>query len=349
MKKTFTLTCLILASVIGAGFASGKEIEVFFTKYKMCGYIGILFAFILFIFVFKLFLLFGNLYRPKNFFDAIKMLFGKAYKFVSVIVLICYFIVLAGMFAGMYEVFLYVFNITISNVMVLIFLVLVSLQNGKGMGVVNKVNNFFIPITMCVLVVVATLTIKTSNFALENNASTYFGSLNSAVRYVGINILLAGSMLICEGKNYTKNNIKSASFLSAFVLFLIILLFNIALSNNHFTSSMPMVKLSFSINYYVGLLTLICVLFAIYSSISSMAFVVSTSVFKTINGFKANAVVCLISYIISLFGFNKIVEFLYPIIGVVGIIFSVVLYVKLQKFMCKNKPTMQLNKNGFIK
>lgn len=348
MKKTFTLTCLILASVIGAGFASGKEIEVFFTKYKMCGYIGILLAFLLFIFVFKLFLLFGNLYRPKNFFDAIKMLFGKAYKFVSIIVLICYFIVLAGMFAGMYEVFLYVFNITISNVMVLIFLVLVALQNGKGMGVVNKVNNFFIPIIMCVLVVVAILTIKT-NTSLTGNLLTSLSGLNSAVNYVGINILLAGSMLICEGKNYTKNNIKSASFLSAFVLFLIILLFNIALSNNSFTSSMPMVKLSFSINYYVGLLTLICVLFAIYSSISSMAFVVSKSVFKTINGFKANAGVCLISYIISLFGFNKIVEFLYPIIGVVGIIFSVVLYVKLQKFMCKNKPTMQLNKNGFIK
>ena len=147
--------------------------------------------------------------------------------------------------------------------MVLIFLVLVALQNGKGMGVVNKVNNFFIPIIMCVLVIVAILTIKT-NTSLTGNLLTSLGGLNSAVSYVGINILLAGSMLIYEGKNYTKNNIKSASFLSAFVLFLIILLFNIALSNNSFTSSMPMVKLSFSINYYVGLLTLICVLFAIY-------------------------------------------------------------------------------------
>ena len=63
------------------------------------------------------------------------------YPHVIITIFVLGFIVLAGMFAGMYEVFLYVFNITISNVMVLIFLVLVALQNGKGMGVVNKVNN----------------------------------------------------------------------------------------------------------------------------------------------------------------------------------------------------------------
>ena len=110
-----------------------------------------------------------------------------------------------------------------------------------------------------------------------------------------------------------------------------------------------MVKLSFNINYYVGVLTLICVLFAIYSSISSMAFVLSKSVFKTSTGVTSHMLVCGVAYIISLFGFNKIVEFLYPIIGVVGIVFCIVIYIKLLKLKGKNQHTMQYNNNGFIK
>ncbi|MCI8485542.1 MAG: hypothetical protein HFJ20_00100, partial [Clostridia bacterium] len=56
MKNILKVIFVIIGTLIGAGFASGKEIYIFFNKYGICGIIGILVSgLILGILVYKVF------------------------------------------------------------------------------------------------------------------------------------------------------------------------------------------------------------------------------------------------------------------------------------------------------
>ena len=47
MKNIMKISLIIIGTLIGAGFASGKEIEIFFFQYGRYGLIGILISIIL--------------------------------------------------------------------------------------------------------------------------------------------------------------------------------------------------------------------------------------------------------------------------------------------------------------
>ena len=99
MKNNYTLTFLILATIIGAGFASGKEIYVFFTRFGVISFLNIIICFLLFYLSIKLYLNVGSSYKPKNVLEANKLILGKNFKIFNVFYVACLFIVLAGMFA----------------------------------------------------------------------------------------------------------------------------------------------------------------------------------------------------------------------------------------------------------
>jgi len=89
---------------------------------------------------------------------------------------------------------------------------------------------------------------------------------------------------------------------------------------------MPMLDYAFNVNYYLGICVLFGIWFCIYSAITSLAYVLSDMLKSKINSnIICNLIVVTISYVISLFGFGEIVTYLYPVIGVVGILFSLLL------------------------
>ena len=47
-KNIFKVTFVIIGTIIGAGFASGQEILIFFNNYGFYGLIGLIFSIILF-------------------------------------------------------------------------------------------------------------------------------------------------------------------------------------------------------------------------------------------------------------------------------------------------------------
>lgn len=343
MKKTFTLSCLILASIIGAGFASGKEIEIFFTRYGVASYVGIAIVFLLFNLLISSYLQFGNEFKPNTFFGANKMLMGKFSNVFNMFILISCFIVLAGMFAGVYEVYLCLFSKITSTIFTVLTAILVIIELVGGVKSIKQVNNIFIPITMIILIISAFIVIEKSNtynvVILQNSLVKV---VLSAFSYVGINILLSGSILITEGKFYSNKQIKSSAIISSLILCLIILLFNFVMQSNNVVSSLPMLSLSFNISYVWGIIVLVCIWFSIFSTISSVTFVISTSICKTAENFSVYAVgVVVVGYVISLFGFSEIIEFLYPIIGVMGVGYSVIIVYKVttNKLLCKNKKS----------
>lgn len=351
MKKTFTLTCLVLASIIGAGFASGKEIQVFFTKYGVISFVCIGISFFLFYYLIKLYLTYGNKFKPATFFDANKCIFGKHANIFNIFFLVCYLIVLAGMFAGVYEIYLNISNPIWAKVLVVITAFLCAIENSGGIKTMNIINNIFIPLTMLILLVSALLSFN--NLVPQNNIITInntVGAVGSLIVYLGMNLLLTSGVLMQVGKNYSTKTIKNSAILSAFVLVLIILIFNVALYFNNISTEMPMLTLAFNINYWWGLLVLICIWFCVYSAITSLTYVI-VGYFSSSkqNNFTYNLIVVFIAYITSLFGFSEIVSYLYPIIGVVGTIYSIVIFFKVKQIKNKNLTTMQSGENMRIK
>lgn len=340
MKNYYTLTFLILATIIGAGFASGKEIYVFFTKFGIISFLNILVCFLLFYFSIKLYLNIGQEHKPKNVLEANKLILGNKFKFFNIFYVACLFIVLAGMFAGVYEVYSNILNTTGAKISVFITVVLCVFETSGGLNRINKINNIFMPITIVLLLVSAVCIIfSTNNFSVNYsiNANLVLSSVFSSISYVGINLLLSGGVLMLAGKEYNKKTNNVSALFSSIILSVIIIVFNVAMLLFGNISQMPMLDYAFKVNYYLGLCVLIGIWFCIYSAITSLAFILSDIIKQKLNStFISNLIVVTISYVISMFGFGEIVTFMYPVIGVVGIAFTLLLiknkyYAKVQK------------------
>lgn len=340
MKNNYTLTFLILATIIGAGFASGKEIYVFFTRFGLFSFFNIFLCFLLFYFSIKLYLNIGLKYKPKNVLEANKLILGNKFKIFNVFYIVCLFIVLAGMFAGVYEIYANVLSLVTAKICVIITVLLCIFETSGGLNRINKINNIFMPLTIVLLIISAICVILSSNeIVIKNNidVKNVLSSVFNAISYVGINLLLSGGILMLAGREYSKKTNNVSALLSSLILAIIIVVFNISMLLFGNISQMPMLDYAFNVNYYLGLCVLVGIWFCIYSAITSLAYVLSDIIKPKVSStIISNLIVVTISYVISMFGFGEIVTYLYPVIGVVGIVFTLMLlknkyYAKTQK------------------
>lgn len=329
MKQNYTLTFLILASIIGAGFASGKEIYVFFTKFGVFSFVSIIISFILFYVTIKLYLDVGKSLKPNNVLEANKIILGKHFRWFNVFYVACLFVVLAGMFAGVYEVYFNIVGDVWAKIFVIVTIILCVFETAGGIDKINKINNIFMPATIIMLVLASFLIIFNNNSQPLNFSFNFLDSifsLLSAISYVGINVLLSGGIFMIAGKNYSKKNNNSSALFSSFILVFIIFIFNIAMLLNGGVSKMPMLNYAFGVNQYLGFGVLMGIWFCIYSAITSLVYLlVDMFGLRVKNKFISGLMVVSISYVISMFGFGEIVTYLYPVIGVVGVIFTILL------------------------
>lgn len=353
MRKSFTLSCLILATIIGAGFASGKEIQVFFSKFGVVSFFTIVLTFFIFLFAIRLLLKYSSTFKPDNIFIVNKQLFGKFSTLFNTFILLCYCIVLSGMYAGIYEVYLTVFSLFLSKILTIITVFIVVFILCGGLNRINNFNNLFIPITIILLIISAIFSLKNNNIPINVDLkSNVLNAVFSAVNYVGINILLSSSILILSGKNYTKKQINLAAIISSLVIVFLIFLFNFVLINNNVSSNLPMQTISSNINFLWGIIVLICIWVAVFSSILSVSFTIVSVVNLNIKSNLVSVIiVSVLGYVFSMFGFSKIVEIFYPVIGVLGIILILTIYIKqttmqnkkINQIKPNNKNTLNLN------
>ena len=74
LKNVLTISMVIIGSIIGAGFASGQEINSFFYKYGIIGILGIIISiFLISLIIYKVFLIIKkeNINTYKNFLEII--------------------------------------------------------------------------------------------------------------------------------------------------------------------------------------------------------------------------------------------------------------------------------------
>lgn len=327
---------LILGAIIGVGFASGKEICVFFFDFGSASLIGLTSFGLLYVYLFFVIQHISNKLKINSYDKFNQAMFGKLCKITNIVMLINFIITSAGMLAGADYLFKTFFGVgyRIPSIVlsVLTFILLIG-----GISKIKTVANIIIPLMLTVIVINSIKNITPQNVNMEitlqnSTMAIYYGLL------FGVNNFVAAMPMLFETK------LKSKGKLVVILTICIVILLNILVfASNNFTTSMPMFELSKNISpwfYYVYFSTLIM---ALFSTLVICSYNTNTILSKGKKSFFTVTMVVLINLIISNFGYNFIVQYLYVVSGIISGIYVLVLICmmtfKLIKFKIQKNKT----------
>ena len=195
---------LILSAIIGVGFASGKEICVFFFDFGSKSLIGLIGFGLLYIYLFFIVEYIKNKLNLQNYNDFNQKMFGKLCKLSNIILIINFSITSAGMLAGADYLFKTFFGVgyRIPSIVlsVLTFLLLLG-----GINKIKMVANIIIPIMIAVIVINSIDNINLENVHFEitqqnSMMALYFGLLFGVNNFVAALPVLFETKLKNKGK-----------------------------------------------------------------------------------------------------------------------------------------------------
>lgn len=321
---------LFLGTIIGAGFASGKEILTFFTGNAVTLVFAVIIAGIFFYLTGLLFFNLGKRIKANNIFKVTEILLKK-YSFVfNMFLVFCYLIILSAMLAGVdvlakeslgYKGIIPIFSI--------ILLILALLSVKKGITSLLKINSLLVPIIIIFIIVVCFFSLNQTNSTVSDNIAnkeiTFFSSIINSVLYVAMNMLLSSAILITAGNNMDKTQIKISAFLAALIITVLLTVILLACRLNYSQiqgMEMPIIVFALRISPLFSIISIIILSFAIFTTlISSMYPLKDFLQFYIKKENKLYITLALTAFILSRIGFSYIITYIYPLMGIIGIMF----------------------------
>lgn len=313
---------MIISSIIGAGFASGRELSLFFAEFGFASLYFLPIVFILFYYSFKMFLTIGSKQHFENILDLNKKI--NCSVFFNILIITIFLIYSSAMFSGAVE----VLTSNLIEVPTFLFYILIFLISfcvlRTGLKGLYKINFILIPLVIVLLIIYSlysTINPVTDIAYVPSSAHAYILPI-SIIVYVATNILLSYFILVQAGRNLTEKEIKKISFGATFVICFVILICIICLIINGavvMNASMPFVSLTLRLGEPFPILFMLVLFLGIITSLFT-ALHTANSIFKSKHKNKTALLCCGVVLFISLIGFEKIVNYCYPIIGIFGII-----------------------------
>lgn len=341
MKNVLKVVFVIIGTLIGAGFASGQEVYLFFFSYGMKGLIGILISSIIIgVVIYSTFNIL-NKYKINTYKDFLNILIPKNTKLkiianfiINIFILITFFIMIAG-FGAYFEQEIGI-NRLVGSLILAIITFIVFMTSIKG---VVKVNELIVPILIGFIFIIGIISIKDIHILnLENYVirTNYTNFALSAVLYSSYNSILLIPVLITLN-NYVKNKkqIFYISFISAIVTILlsvIIFLLLVRVDVDISKLEMPVVYVVSNMFKILRYIYGVVILGSIFTTAISLGVSFLQNTAKNKKGYtQISIIMCITSVIISKFGFSNLVSLLYPIFGYLGLIQILRLCVELRK------------------
>ena len=346
MSNILRVVFVIIGTLIGAGFASGQEVYLFFYSYGIKGIIGIFISSIMMgIIIYKTLILVKE-NDINNYKDLLNLLIKKEDKknflnikktiniVINMFILITFFIMIAG-FGAYFEQEIGINSLIGSSVLAILCFI-VFRTNQKG---VVKVSEILVPILIVFITIISILNLKDFDI---NNIKNYFinnksyNFLLSSIVYCSYNSILLIPVLITL-KNYINNRRKVISI--SVISTIIIVLLSISLFFILTKVDVDISKLEMPAVYVVSRMSKIFVIiygFIIQGSIFTTAVSLGNSFLQNVSKNKKSythiaVIMCITSIAISKIGFSNLINFLYPIFGYLGIIQIVRLILKKNK------------------
>lgn len=337
MWSTIVDYFLILGAIIGVGFASGKEICVFFFDFGSASLIGLLAFGLLYIYLFFIIQHISKKLQINSYSEFNAKIFGSFCKFTKVVLIINFAITSSGMLAGANYLFAKFFGVNYAIPALILSLICFILLLG-GINKIKIVANVIIPIMIAVIVINSLNNITPQNVNL--NITMYNGTM--AVYYgllFGVNNFVAALPVLFETRLKTKG--KLAVILT---ICLIILLNILVFASNNFSTDMPMFELSANVSvlfYYIYFATLVM---ALFSTLIICSYNMQNLIVKKKSILSAVLVV-LINLILSTFGYSFIVKYLYVLSGIISGLYVICLIIMIIIKLIILSKNQQKNKN----
>lgn len=337
MKKSVTLgiqvAAIYIGTVVGAGFATGREIVAFFTKYSHEAFISILLCTWLLTWLGMKVMLVGSRLRATSYQQVSNYLFGS---FFGSLFNGMMFLTLVGvtsvMISGAGAIFEEQLKVS-SQVGILLTIALTVFTLRFGVKGISSVNMIVVPIFIVFSFILSIHTLPFYSASMSEMLSLSPSSIVSSILYASFNLALAQAVLVPLATEVNDEKaIKIGAMLGGVGLGVILLASHLALLSLHNVElyDIPMAEImkeGLSHFYYLYLLVMCGEVFTsvignVYGIERQMKSVLKRS--KLVN----MTIIVVITYSVSLIGYSDLITRLYPIFGYLSVVFLVLLAMK---------------------
>ena len=331
MKNCIKIALVIIGALIGAGFASGQEIYLFFFSYGKRGIFGIaVSAILLGIIIYKTMIIIkkNKITTYKEFLLSIvpeKWRKEKVLEIINIIInifiLITFYIMIAG-FGGYLAETIKIPQIIGSSILAIMCVIIMSKET-KG---IVKVSEIIVPILIVFIVVIGVYTVISTNVAnkIEQmniiNGSSW---LVSGVLYASYNTILLIPVLISVNNIIDRREVSKTSIVITFMIFLLATAVFVSMLKIDVNIKRIEMPISYVISTQLPKLKVlygIVILTSILTTAISLIAGLMQNVKEKNNKKIMLCLICISSIFISQIGFSALINFLYPIFGYIGII-----------------------------
>lgn len=330
LKKILNISSLYIGLVIGAGFASGREVLEYFNLKNQKDLSGIILAAFMFSFIAYIILIKAKKHNICNFFDFVDFVSGKWGYFLKCFMffyMFTSFFVMISAGGSLFSLYFAADKKLGTAIMVLICFV-VLIFGTKGIEVLNIILVPFMIcgiLCLCIFSVVAKCT-PAINILVE--AKNNF--LISALCYASYNTINAGAVLVPASKGTSKKEIVLSSALSGGILGFLIFFVWITLNlffNDVLFSDFPLLSIAQKCGNLFK---------SVYSAVLFMSIctTAASSGYGVLTAFKPkkikdrifpSLIICLLSTPLANFGFSALVANVYSIFGFLGFFWLLIL------------------------
>lgn len=332
LKLIFQVATVFIGTIVGAGLASGKEITQFFTQYGIKSFIGIIGCGIFYIIMGSIISKISIHHELNSYSDVINLispnLIGKFTGFITTLFLISSAsIILAGS-GALIQQFFGIPKIIGSLIMICISLFFLL----RGTDGLIEVNSFIVPglITTITLITVLYFSFSRDTVSMNNILSfepKKTGIFLSTLLYAGYNTLSASGVVVPLSNQIKKSKIMILG-ISAGVIGLTILcsMINLLLTVNQpyiYNYEIPLLFVANRFGNIVQAILLMIIWLEMFSTEVSDIYSISKTLEQSFNvDFnKIIFIVISIALIISQFGFGNLITKLYPLFGLLSLLF----------------------------
>ena len=332
LLKVFQVATVFIGTIVGAGLASGKEITEFFTMYGINSFLGIIACGIFYIIMSSIISKISIDYNLSSYSDVINIIspniLGKFTGFITTFFIISSAsIILAGSGALIHQ-FFGIPKILGSLIMISIA-VFFLLRDTEGL---IEVNSFIVPGLILTLTLITTLYFSFCKDTISfSNISSFppqkSGLAISTILYAGYNTLSASGVLVPLSTQMKKTKTMIIGVIVGAVgLTILCLMINVLLTVNQpyiYNYEIPLLFVANRFGNIIQALLLVIIWLEMFSTEVSDIYSISKTLEQSFNikFKKAIFIVLGVALLISQFGFGNLITKLYPMFGLLSLIF----------------------------
>lgn len=326
-----------MGTVVGAGFATGREIVEFFSRFGFLGFAGIFISGFILIYLGAKLMRLAALVGAKSYQEFNEFVFGRFFgRIINALTLLMLLGVCAVMLSGAGAIFEEQLNFPkVAGVLITICLSILVLMIGmKGLFVVNIL---VVPLMISFSVILMGKSVQSPHFSEQLMAVPFLAdgwkAVVSPFTYAAFNLFLAQAVLVpVAGEIKDDDTILWGGILGGIALTLILLSSHIVLTMlpKVETFEVPMAVIVKNIAPSIYWIYVFVIYGEIFTSVIGNVFGLERQLRKYISLPSISIVILIFlsTYFISLIDYGKLLSYLYPLFGYFSLAFIVLLWLK---------------------